>query len=134
MGGWYCPHGHYLPEEMHGLSFGTFCDALKAEGISIATPGGNWPLHTHPLFTSMDVYGEGRPTNRVAPDGDFPISNTFNSRSFYVPWFKQCRKEEIDRYVDIFRKVIESHEELMEQDKSRKPDAARWLLSPHLFR
>ncbi len=134
MGGWYCPHGHYLPEELHGLSVGTFCDALKAEGISIATPGGNWPLHTHPLFTNMDVYGEGRPTNRVAPDNDFPVSNVFNSRTFYVPWFKQCLKEEIGRYVDIYKKVIESHEELLEQDKSRKPDEARWMLSPHMFR
>ncbi len=132
MGGWYCPHAHYRPEELDGLSVGTFCDAMKAEGVSLAEPGCNWPLHTHPLFTQADVYGEGRPTNRTPPENDFPVSNAANDRTLYVPWFKKFRPSEIDRYVAAYRKVIENHKELLALDKNRKPNPARWMLSPHL--
>ena len=134
MGGWYCPHAHYLPEELHGLSVGTFCDALRAEGVSISWPGCNWPLSTHPLFSQADIYREGRPTNRTPPDGPLPVAESVNARCFFIPWLKQCDVKEIDRYVEIYKKVVEFHEELLARDKDRKPDAARWMLSPHLFR
>ena len=63
-GGWYYPHFKYVAEELEGLSLSRFSEAVRAEG-SICNPGCNKPLHLHPLFTTMDVYGHGRPT-RIA--------------------------------------------------------------------
>lgn len=63
-GGWYYPHFKYVAKELGGLSLSRFSAAIRAEG-SICNPGCNKPLHLHPLFTSMDVYGHGKPT-RIA--------------------------------------------------------------------
>ncbi|MCK4293129.1 MAG: DegT/DnrJ/EryC1/StrS family aminotransferase, partial [Planctomycetes bacterium] len=63
-GGWYYPHFKYVTEELEGLSLSRFSEAVRAEG-SICNPGCNKPLHLHPLFTTMDVYGHGCPT-RIA--------------------------------------------------------------------
>ncbi|MHC4726756.1 MAG: DegT/DnrJ/EryC1/StrS family aminotransferase, partial [Planctomycetota bacterium] len=63
-GGWYYPHFKYVAQELEGLSLSRFSEAVRAEG-SICNPGCNKPMHLHPLFTKMDVYGHGRPT-RIA--------------------------------------------------------------------
>jgi perosamine synthetase len=65
MGGWYNPLGHYLKEELGGLSVSRFCEALRAEGVRDCQPGCNLALHTHPLLHDLDVYSDGKPTNRA---------------------------------------------------------------------
>ena len=60
MGGWYAATGLYLPEELGGLSVRRFCQALVAEGVPCG-PGCNKALHLHPLFNTVDVYGQGKP-------------------------------------------------------------------------
>src|SRR5205085_371956 len=56
MAGWYAPHGLYRPDELGGLSLSRFCEAVRAEGCPTG-PGGNIPLHRHPLLLDADVYG-----------------------------------------------------------------------------
>ena len=70
MAGWYEPHGHYVPEELGGLSLTRFAQAVRAEG-SICNPGCNLPLHTHPLFNTADVYGHGKPSASPTPIGTY---------------------------------------------------------------
>ena len=127
-GAWFCPHGLYRAEELHGLSIGRFCAALRAEGVRIAAPGCNAPLHEHALFRSIDVYGSGRPTNFSA-NQSLPVSETIQDEIFYVPWFKRYEPETIARYSDVFRHVIEHHEALLPGDTDRRQTAGSWALS-----
>ena len=53
MAGWYCPHGAYHPEELHGLPVSRFCEAIRAEGFP-SWDGGNFCLHTHRFFKDFD--------------------------------------------------------------------------------
>jgi dTDP-4-amino-4,6-dideoxygalactose transaminase len=124
MGGWYAAHGLYRGEELGGLSINRFCQAVSAEGCGTSA-GCNGSLHTHPLLNSVDVYGEGRPTN--VPRGasarrkpaTLPVAESIQERVFYVPWFKKFRPAIIRQYAAAFRKVAENHKELLAGDVNR---------------
>ena len=130
MAGWYNASGLYRPEELEGLSVTRFCDALRAEGMEVARPGVNKPLHLHVLFNEVDVYGHGKPT-RIAhadrdvrqPRGSLPVSEAIPSRTFRIPWFKKHRPELIKEYADAVRKVIENYKELLPGDEGFKEEA-----------
>jgi dTDP-4-amino-4,6-dideoxygalactose transaminase len=133
MGGWYNPLGHYLTEELNGLSISRFCEALRAEGLRDCRPGCNLGLHTHPLFHDLDIYRDGKPTNLSASpeaskhwDRDLPVSAGIQSKVFKVPWFRRQRKVAIDQYVDAFHKVVENHEELLADDPGDPPALGSW--------
>lgn len=125
-GGWYFPLAHYDPAAFGGLSVGTFARAMQAEGVPVGA-GCNKPLHTHPLFTSADIYGHGKPT-RVAHSNrgidayveTLPVTEAVNGRIINLPWFKHHRPAKIDRYIDAFRKVAASADDLLSIDQ---PDA-----------
>src|SRR6185437_13911022 len=53
MGGWYNPVGHYVPEELGGLSIGKFIEAVNAEG-GRSGRAVNFPLHLHPVQNTAD--------------------------------------------------------------------------------
>lgn len=138
-GGWFSPHGIYVSEELGGLSISRFCDAIQAEGVTICSPGGNAPLHLHPLFHCVDVYGAGKPTNIVnlpdgidirQPDGSLPVAESIQKKMFYVPWFKHYKPEQIKPYADAFRKVIENYSELLPGDVIAEEVKGNWALSP----
>jgi dTDP-4-amino-4,6-dideoxygalactose transaminase len=74
MGGWYNPLGHYVAEELGGLSVTRFCEAVRAEGVEGCSPGCNLALHTHPVFTTLDIYRDGRPTRATGR----PENRTFD--------------------------------------------------------
>lgn len=120
MGGWYAAHGLYRPEELECLPLSRFAEAVRAEG-AICNPGCNFPLHTHPLFDSCDVYGHGKPT-RIANSNrsiqqfkdSLPVSEKINTLVYGIPWFKQYRPNIIDEYASAFRKVVENYKELMD--------------------
>jgi dTDP-4-amino-4,6-dideoxygalactose transaminase len=123
-GGWYNPLFKYLPEELGNLSLSRFSKAVAAEG-SICDAGCNKPLHLHPLFTQMDVYGHGRPT-RIAhlpasvsmadyPE-NLPVSENIGRFVFSIPWFKHYRPEVIQQHADAYKKVIENYELLLTGD------------------
>jgi perosamine synthetase len=111
MGGWYNPVGHYVPEELGGLSVDKFISAVVAEGGRTGR-GCNFPLHLHPVFNDADVYQDGQPTRLVfasrdvrEPRGSLPVAETLASRCFGVPWFKKDVPELIERYAWAYRKV-----------------------------
>lgn len=122
MAGWYSPLGLYRPEELGGLSLTRFCEAVRAEGCPTA-PGGNAPLHLHPVFNTCDIYGHGKPT-RIAhafrdvrtPPGSLPVSERINRLLYSIPWFKHYRPAIIEEYANAFRKVADNYRYLLEDD------------------
>jgi len=136
-GGWYAPHGLYRPEELAGLSITRFCQAAQAEGVPLS-PGCNKALHLHPLFNTLDVYRQGRPT-RIAnlpagvdirqPPGTLPVAEGIQERVFNIPWFKHYRPEEIAQYAAGIRKVIANLEELLPDDPGNPPEIGSWGLT-----
>ena len=44
---------------------------------------------------------------------------------FNVPWFKHFDAEWIEKYAAVFRKVIENHEQLLDDDQ-RQGQGGRW--------
>ncbi|MDI4644995.1 DegT/DnrJ/EryC1/StrS family aminotransferase [Cohnella hashimotonis] len=133
MGGWYAAHGHYVPEELGGLSVSRFCEAVRAEGVQDCVPGCNLPLHTHPLFQEADVYRHGRPT-RIANaardvrtlDANLPVSAGIAARVYAIPWFKHDRREAIERYALAFRKAALNYKELLEGDAGNPSTMGGW--------
>ena len=112
MGGWYSPHGLYVPEELGGLSVADFCAAVSAEGAR-TSPGANFLLHQHPVLNEADVYGHGTPTRIAHADRDvrqdaatLPKSDSLPERVYSIPWFKHYRPEIIREHAAAFRKVV----------------------------
>jgi dTDP-4-amino-4,6-dideoxygalactose transaminase len=135
-GGWCGASGHYRAGEVGGLSIARFCEAVRAEG-SPCHHGDDAPLHLHPLFNTVDVYGQGRPT-RIAnlplgvdirqPPGSLPVSEGIFEKFFSVPWFKRYYPEIIDEHVRAYRKVAENFKDLLPGDPKRG-DPGNWGVS-----
>jgi len=119
MGCWYSPRGLYRGEELGGLSCAKFCEAVRAEGATMASPGANGALHLHPLFHTADVFHMGKPTMisfgqrdvRQGP-GTLPTAEKIGEIAFTIPWFKHDRPEVIKAYAEAYRKVALSAAEL----------------------
>jgi dTDP-4-amino-4,6-dideoxygalactose transaminase len=129
-GGWYYPHFKYVTEKLGNLSLSRFAEAVRAEG-SICNPGCNKPLHDHPLFTEMDVYGYGRPTRIAHLDPSariesyvepLPVAERIIGRVFEVPWFKHYRPELIAEHADAYKKVVAGHRALLADDKRQESE------------
>ncbi len=118
MGGWYSARGLYRAEGLGGLPVARFAEAVRAEG-SICMPGASAPLHLHPLFNTVDVYGDGKPT-RIAfatrdvrqEAGSLPVSEAIPESAMKVPWFRRFRPELIRQHAAAFRKVAENSKDL----------------------
>ncbi len=137
-GGWYSPVGLYISEELGGLSAERFCEAIRAEGVPSCSPGCNLPLHTHPLFSTIDVYHQGKPTRianlataidiRESPS-DLPVSESINQKVFKIPWFKHYRPAIIEEHAQAFKKVVRHHDELLPGDEKTTESAGGWSTS-----
>jgi dTDP-4-amino-4,6-dideoxygalactose transaminase len=137
MGGWYCAHGRYVPEELGGLSVTRFAETVQAEGSS-CNAGSNRPLHLHPVFTTADIYGDGKPTRIAFSDrdlrqrpGSLPVSEAVNLRWFSIPWFKRFRPKLIKEHATAFRKVAENYRELLTGDRGNPPLLGGWHFARH---
>lgn len=135
-GGWYASLGRYISEELDGLSITRFCEALRAEGVGWAYPGCNKPLHLHPVFHNVDIYGHGKPTRIAYSDrdvrekiGTLPNAEALGRKIFAVPWFKHYWPERIQEYANAFKKVIENHKELLPDDPGDPEELGSWHLS-----
>lgn len=132
MAGWYAAHGHYVPEELGGLSVTRFAQAVNAEG-GICSPGANSALHLHPIVNTCDIYGHGRPT-RLAntpcdirqPKGSLPISEGLGARVYSIPWFKHYRPDIIEQHANAYRKVAENYRDLLADDPGNPDQLGGW--------
>lgn len=120
MGGWYYPQGLYRSEELGGLACEQFCEAVRAEGVSQCYPGGNDPLHLHPVFHTADIFNMGQPTMIAFGQrdvrqsrGSLPISEQIHEICLAIPWFKQFQPDRIKEYAAAFRKVAEQSCQLL---------------------
>lgn len=118
MAGFYIPVARYYPEELHGLSVNRFCEAVRAENGAFCGPNFNTCLHLHNFF---------REYAHIPSDSDDTILQaSVDKQCFSAPWFKHFDKEWIERYAAGFRKVVENHEQLLQDDKNENaPD--RWI-------
>lgn len=129
MAGWYVPHFTYRPEELDGLAFHVFCDAVAAE-IGWPIPvGGNYPLHTHPIFQTYDSKGLGKPdriafAHRDVRELDKALAPSENILCGEIPYFKHFVPEEIDKVADGFLKVLTNYRDLLDirDEKDSKTD------------
>ena len=133
MGGWYCPHGAYYPEELGGLSVGKFCEAVRAEiGGDTCWEGGNYCLHTHEAFHTFDFNHIGKPTRMAYSDRDMVAEDALCRPSlekycFSIPWFKHMDKEWIEKYAAAYRKVAQNYKDLLPSDDHPSDNArGRW--------
>ena len=133
MGGFYLPHGIYVPEELGGLSVTRFCEAVRAEGAIKCLPGCNAALHTHAVFQTADVYGEGMPTRIAHSDHDVRLfdknlaaAEKIGERVFRVPWLKKFIPEQIEEYANAFKKVVANYKELLEGDQGNPEKISGW--------
>jgi len=131
-GGWYFPLGLYRPEELGGLSVTRFCEALQAEGVP-SLPGCNKALHLHPVFNTIDIYNEGKPTiiSKSKRDvrklrGNLVISEGIQGKVFTIPLFYKYEKSVIEEYASVFKKVINNYKELLHGDKGNPKELGGW--------
>ncbi len=130
MAGWYEPHGAYYPEELHGLSAGRFAEAVRAEIGGFCYEGGNFCLHTHPFFKTFDLTHRGVPSRIAHNDRDVRLDDSLCDISlkkycFSVPRFNFLNREIVGRFAEGYRKVIENHQQLLENDQ-RAAQGGRW--------
>ncbi|MBQ4290570.1 MAG: hypothetical protein II719_05175, partial [Clostridia bacterium] len=130
MGGWYTAQGAYRPQELHGLPVARFCEAVRAQGYENCWPGSNYCLHTHPLFKTFDYFHLGKPTRVSFTDRDVRLDDEKLKPSeskfcYNVPWFKKYDEEWIQAYANIFRTVVENHEQLLD-GAQEEGQGGRW--------
>ncbi|MCR5781226.1 MAG: aminotransferase class I/II-fold pyridoxal phosphate-dependent enzyme [Clostridia bacterium] len=120
MAGWYVPHFTYRPEET-GVGFHAFCDAVSAEIAWKIPLGGNYPLHTHPIFQTWDPMGLGKPAriafaHRDVRALDAALGPSERILCAEVPYFRRFIPNEIDKIADGFLKVVENLDQLRGSD------------------
>lgn len=128
--GCYAQQAIYHAEELHGLSVKKFAEAIRAEGYSKCWEGGNFPLHKHEYFKSFDLFKEGKPTRTAHNDRDVVAEDDKCAPSekincITIPRFSYFDKEWIEKYAELFRKVVENHEQLLDADENAK-QGGRW--------
>ena len=126
MGGYYSPQLLYFPEELGGLSSGRFAEAVKAElnGAGGCKAGGNFCLHTHKYFKAFDPRHSTTKKDDVADDEALDVS--LKKECISVPWFKNLNKEWIERYAQVYKKVVENYQELLEEDLNKNKIEGIW--------
>lgn len=131
-GGWYNPLGLYRSEELGGLSVTRFCEALQVEDVP-SLPGCNKALHLHPIFNTIDIYNEGKPTivSRAKKDvrklrGNLPVSEGIQEKVFTIPLFYKYEKPVIKEYANAFKKVINNYKEILPGDKGNLEELGGW--------
>ena len=122
MGGWYAAKGLYRSEELGGLDVGKFCEAVQAEGCHIGA-GANPPMHLHPVFNDLDVYGHGKPTRNAhssrdlrQPPGSLPVTERIADMCYSIPHFKHMHKPAIEQHAAAIRKVAGNAAVLRDSD------------------
>ncbi len=138
MAGWYAAVCFYNPEELGGLSVSRFVEALEAEGCELIRAGCNRALHTHPLFNTVDVYGDGKPTRTAFTERDvklgdigLEVSEYIGKHLFRLPWFKQFDKDIIEQYANAVKKVAANYKELLPEDKGNPEQLGGWFFFNH---
>ena len=131
MGGYYSPQLLYFPEELGGLSSSRFAAAVTAElnGAGGCRAGANYCLHTHKYFKTFDPHHSTTQKDYIADDASLDIS--LKKECISVPWFKNLNKEWIDRYVQVYKKVVENYQELLEEDLNKNKIEGIWYGSDY---
>jgi len=134
-GAWYHPVAFLEKEKLEGLSLTRFCEAMRAEGIPVF-PGCNKPLHLHPLFHTIDVYNDGKPTNLrnikeniIQSKGSLSVSESIGKRVFTIPLFRKFKPSIIEKYASGFEKVLRNYKELLKDDKGDPEEVGKWGLT-----
>ena len=128
MGGFYNPQLIYYPEQLGGLSSGRFAEAVTAElnGAGGCRAGANFCLHTHKYFKTFDPRHSSVAKNDADTTDDNALKASEQMHCISVPWFKYLNTEWIDRYVAVYKKVVENYKELLEEDINKTRVEGIW--------
>ncbi len=138
MAGWYLPYAFYDKDALGGLSITSFTKAIRAEGIPDCIAGCNYPLHTHPVFQTCDIYGHGKPT-RISNskedirnyDQNLTVSEKIGRLVFSVPWFKHFNPVIIEKYASAYINVVDNYRELLSDDTGDPSNIGMWHFFKH---
>lgn len=109
----------YEPDELGGLSVDAWADAVREEGVSIGGPGFAYMEHRRAIMQDgFDLWGEGRgplggewcglPEFEGYEEGDFPVAEDIDDRTFRLPTYIEPVDGHLDDVVAAFRKVAEA--------------------------
>ena len=137
MAGFYAPAARYYPEELDGLPVKLFAKAVSEEmgWGGNCYDGVNYSLHRHNYFKTFDFNHCGTPTRlenaqRDVRQLDSALDDVEQKYCVSMPWIKKFDKELIDRYVTVFRNVIENRDQLMQKEEGEGgldgTQAGRW--------
>ena len=121
-GGYYGFPIRYNPEELHGLSCRTFCEALNERGLKVSiAPYPN--LHTLPLFArGFDVFTRNRGPlcasegYRGYQPGDFPNAEDAERNTLFLPQLGDPVPEAAEIVLHALRTTAERSAELNETE------------------
>jgi len=116
----------YHPEDLGGLPYDKFVDAIVAEGVPVIKgPGSTQKLqHLKPLFKQgFDIWGHNRgplkgeffglPPYEGYKEGDFPIAERLSKSFFTLPIYIEPKEDFVDECGTAFRKVTTNYRDLL---------------------
>ena len=123
--------------ELDGLPVKLFAKAVSAEmgWGGNCYDGVNYSLHRHNYFKTFDFTHCGGPSRLENAERDVreldPVLDDVEQKfCISMPWLKKFDKELIDRYVTVFRNVIENRDQLMQKEEGEGgldgTQAGRW--------
>jgi len=115
----------YEPDELDGLSVERWADAVQAEGVSLSGPGLAYMEHRRQIMQrGFDLWGHDRgplggewcglPEFEGYEEGDFPVAEDMDSRTFKMPTYIDPVDGHADDVITAFRRVADSYESLAE--------------------
>ena len=115
----------YEPDELDGLGVDRWAEAVEAEGVSLSGPGFTYMEHRRNIMQrGFDLWGHDRgplggewcglPEFEGYDEGDFPIAEDIDGRTFRLPTYIEPEEGHLDDVVAAFRKVSEAHERLLD--------------------
>ena len=110
------PYVRYKADELNGLPKAKLIEALRAEGVAVASgaPGGS--NHLSAIFQERNHTAFSRPGIRPEvkyQKGDLPRSENPCQDMMTIPAFISASKELLDQYIDSFHKVTDNTTKLL---------------------
>jgi dTDP-4-amino-4,6-dideoxygalactose transaminase len=113
----------YEPDELDGLSVDRWQEAVSAEAVPMGGPSVSYMEHRRTIMREgFDLWGDDRgplgaawhglPEFEGYEDGDFPVAEDLNGRTFRLSTYIEPADGHLDDLIAAFRKVADHHAEL----------------------
>ncbi len=112
---WYSLVIQYVPEELDGIPFKKFYEALLEEGCAeLDHPGSTMPLNITSLFQDPSLLFPNYAGELNYKEKDFPNAEKFYANALKLPvWHDLKDMKIVESYIHAFKKVIKNYKELL---------------------